>query len=392
MHPREKAIQAYKQQFGAEPQYIARAPGRVNLLGEHVDYNNGFVLPAAIDRETYLAFSPSGSAVNTIYAADFDEQCSYSSYSMRQKADVGGAPMKEWAYYPAGIAWVLEEAGHNVVGIQGAFCSNIPRGSGLSSSASVELVFTVAYQKVGGWQMSKMEMAKLGQKAENQFVGVNCGIMDQFASICGVRDNLLLLDCRSLQWSPVPFSEDLAIVVADTSVRRKLTSGEYNNRRDACEAAVLHLKHSLKGINSLRDVSPEDFARLSGSLNEEQRARAQHVVEEIARTERAVEQLKKGDFVGFGKAMEECHASLRDLYNVSSTELDLMTELAKDLPGYIGARLTGAGFGGCTVNLVKKGKAEEFARRLGDAYEAKSGLHPEIYVCHASDGASVEEG
>ena len=390
MNPREKAIQAFQQEFGAKPKFIARAPGRVNLLGEHVDYNNGFVLPAAIDRATYLAFSPSTDGSNHILAADFGEISHYSNFTVKEKADLDGNPLAEWVYYPASIAWVLQQDDHTVIPIQGAFCSNIPRGSGLSSSASVLVAFLSAYKAAAGWQMEKMQIAKLGQKAENQYVGVNCGIMDQFASACGVDDHLLLLDCRNLDWQPVPLAEDLAIVVADTSVRRKLTSGEYNKRREACERAVAMIRQVIPGVESLRDVSVEQFEMNKHRLDPEAAMRAEHVVREIARTQAATSLLKNGQFEEFGLIMEECHASLRDLYEVSCPELNAMTELAKGLPGYLGARLTGAGFGGCTVNLVRKENAQVFAKELAKKYIAKTHLTPEIYICKASLGANVE--
>ncbi len=390
MHPREKAVDAFQKQFGKEPRFLAIAPGRVNLLGEHVDYNDGFVLPAAIDRATYLAFSPSEDNCNHILAADFNEQADYSQFTLGDKCDLDGNPLRDWVYYPAGVAWALEDAGLEAKPIVGAYSSNIPRGSGLSSSASVLVSFAVAYQQISGWNIEPMALAKLGQKAENQYVGVNCGIMDQFASACGVENHLLLLDCRSLEWQTVPLSDQLAIVVADTSVRRKLTSGEYNKRREACEEAVAVLKHHLPKINSLRDVDVFEFEKFKSYLPDTPRKRAEHVVYEIERGKSAPALLGNGDFDGFGRLMEQCHASLRDLYEVSCPELDLMTELAKDLQGYIGARLTGAGFGGCTVNLVHAQVANQFAQQLAQRYNQKSGLTAEIYVCKASRGASVE--
>jgi galactokinase len=269
------------------------------------------------------------------------------------------------------------------------FTSNIPRGSGLSSSASVEMAFMIAWQKLGGWTLPPMKRALLGQKAENKYVGVNCGIMDQFASACGVENKLLLLDCRSLEWEPTPLPKNVAIVIADTTVRRKLTSGEYNNRRSACEEAVRLLQKNLPGIKSLRDVSVDDFHRLSASLPEVVRQRAAHVVEEIERLKLALPLLKSGDVQGFGRLMNECHVSLRDLYEVSCPELDVMVRVAQSLDGCYGARLTGAGFGGCTVNLVALEKAEGFAKSLAAGYEAETKLHPEIYITSASNGAEL---
>ena len=247
--------------FGSPPDHIIRAPGRVNLLGEHVDYNDGFVLPAAIDRATYIAFSAGGSPLTSLLAVDMNDQAFFSLESARTRTQEGGPPLPEWALYPAGVLWALGEQGLDTSGMNAVYASNVPRGSGLSSSASVEMAFLLAWQTLGDWTLPPMQRALLGQKAENQYVGVNCGIMDQFASACGVENNLLLLDCRSLEWKTIPLPEDVSIVIADTTVRRKLTSGEYNNRRFACEEAVRLLKQDLPEIKSLRDVSVEEFNR-----------------------------------------------------------------------------------------------------------------------------------
>ncbi len=399
----------YRQRFDAEPQFIARAPGRVNLLGEHVDYNDGFVLPAAIDRATYVAFSPSDSNLTTLVAADFAEETRFTPQSVAAKTTAGpdsvsgplpgsgavpaaGLPLPEWARYPAGVMWALMEAGLRAPAMNAVFCSDVPRGSGLSSSASIELAFGVAWQTLGGWSLPPMEMALLGQKAENKYVGVNCGIMDQFASACGEKDKLLYLDCRSLTWETVPLPDSVAIVVADTTIRRKLTSGEYNNRRSACEEAVRLLQADLPGIRALRDVRSADFNRLASKLPVEVEKRARHVVEEVARSSNAVKLLESGDVAEFGRLMNECHVSLRDLYEVSCPELDIMVRVASKLEGCYGARLTGAGFGGCTVNLVAREQAGAFAQALAAGYESESGLHPEIYVCQASEGAGLVTG
>lgn len=225
----------FLQKFGRLPACLSRAPGRVNLLGEHVDYNDGFVLPAAIDRATYIAFAPADSERTTLWAADFDKQAIFSPQTLSAKTQPDGSALPDWARYPAGVMWALREAGLAAPAMDAVFSSDVPRGSGLSSSASVEMAFGVAWQHLGGWSLPPMELAKLGQRAENQYVGVNCGIMDQFASACGVENRLLSLDCRSLEWETLALPAGVSIVVADTSVRRKLTSGEYNNRRAACE-------------------------------------------------------------------------------------------------------------------------------------------------------------
>jgi len=379
----------FQEQFGGAPAHIARAPGRVNLLGEHVDYNDGFVLPAAIDRATYIAFSLADSDRTTLAAVDFNQEASFSPQTVPLKTQADGTPLPEWAHYPAGVMWALNENHLEAPGLNAVFASNVPRGSGLSSSASVEMVYMIAWQTLGGWTLPSMQRALLGQKAENQYVGVNCGIMDQFASACGVENKLLLLDCRSLEWKTIPLPEDVSIVIADTKVRRRLTSGEYNKRRAACEEAVRLLKQDLPDIKSLRDVSVENFNRLAGKLPEEVSKRASHVVEEIGRSQQAEALLEAGNIRHFGELMNECHISLRDLYEVSCPELDVMAKIAQSLDGCYGARLTGAGFGGCTANLVVRDQAEKFSQSLAKGYESEVGYPPEIYITRASNGAEL---
>ena len=389
MNPHDIAVQAFRTRFSQEPRYVARAPGRVNLLGEHVDYNDGFVMPVAIDRATYIAFSPALNDLTVLVAADFSEEARFTPGTLAGKTQPDGSPLPEWAHYPAGVAWALGEAALSAPAMQAAFSSDIPRGSGLSSSASIEMAFGVAWSTLGGWSLPPMQLALLGQKAENRYVGVNCGIMDQFASACGEADRLLLLDCRSLEYRSLPLPENTVIVVADTTVRRKLTSGDYNDRRAACEEAVRLLSRSLPGIKALRDVSVESFNLWSPTLPPAVEKRARHVVEEIERTRQAIPDLEQGRTQAFGQLMNACHISLRDLFEVSIPELDTMVQIAQSLPGCIGARLTGGGFGGCTVNLVASGQADAFASSLGPEYERKTSLHPEIYICQASRGAGV---
>jgi galactokinase len=385
----DRITATHHDKFGQPPSHIARAPGRVNLLGEHVDYNDGFVLPAAIDRATYVAFSPADADHSTLFAADFDQRASFSPETIKSKTQADSSPMPEWALYPAGVMWSLMEEGLPTPSINAVFASDVPRGSGLSSSASIEMAFMMAWQSLGGWALPPMQRALLGQKAENKYVGVNCGIMDQFASACGVENKLLLLDCRSLEWKTISLPENAAIVIADTTVRRKLTSGDYNKRRAACEEAVRLLQADLPQIKSLRDVSADDFRRLSGKFPDEIEKRARHVVEEIERSKQAEALLGAGDIAHFGKLMNQCHVSLRDLYEVSCPELDVMTRIAQSLDGCYGARLTGAGFGGCTVNLAAREGAEGFAQALAAGYESETGLHPEIYITRASNGAEL---
>src|SRR5690349_3413749 len=301
MKLQESAIAKFQERFGKAPEHVVRAPGRVNLLGEHVDYNDGFVLPIAIDRATWLAFSQSDTKQTTLVAVDLSEEVSFTPETLPAKIDAAGSPLPGWALYPAGVMWTLRGAGLDTPPLHGVYASDVPQGSGLSSSASVEMAFVLAWQTLGSWERSPMERALLGQKAENQYVGVNCGIMDQFASACGEKDRLLCLDCRSLEWRTLPLPKDVAIVIADTTVRRALTSGEYNKRRADCEEAVRLLAADLPGISSLRDVGLEDFNRLAPKLPERVEKRAHHVVEEIDRSQRAIPLLETGDVQEFGK-------------------------------------------------------------------------------------------
>jgi len=382
----EQITKVFQNKFGYAPSHIARAPGRVNLLGEHVDYNNGFVLPAAIDRATFIAFAPSNAPHSALLAVDLDQQAFISPQTIRTKTQ-----LPDWAHYPAGVMQTLLDENLTVQNINAVYTSDVPRGSGLSSSASVEMAFVIAWQTLGGWTLPPMRLALLAQQAEVEYVGVKSGIMDQFASACGVEGKLLLLDCRSLEWKTLPLPESVSIVIADTSVRRKLTSGEYNNRRAACEEAVRLLQQDLPTIRSLRDVSVEDFNRSAIKLPAEVRRRARHVVEEIERTKQAEALLEAGNVLRFGELMNECHISLRDLYEVSCPELETMTRIARSIEGCYGARLTGAGFGGCTVNLVARESANDFTRSLAKQYEEETGLRPNIFIARPSHGAGLVE-
>ncbi len=272
----------FTQSFHAEPAFIARAPGRVNLLGEHVDYNDGWVLPAAIDRAAYLAVGECPGPLVSLFAADLDDGAAFRVTEVDSKVDVTGQPLKGWARYPAGVAWALKARrrspsgdGLAVGGMEAVLTSDVPRAAGLSSSAAVEVVFATAWQKLGGWTLAPIDLARTCQRAENEYVGVSSGIMDQFASACGRAGHALLLDCRTLEWEPVPLPDGLAIVVADTMVRRELARSEYNTRRAQCEEAVRLLSETLPGITALRDVSVEDFNRHAHRLSPvvEQRAR-----------------------------------------------------------------------------------------------------------------------
>ena len=382
---------AFISHFGASPSIQVRAPGRVNLLGEHVDYNDGAVLPAAIDRAVRLAAAPSTDGMVHLAALDLDQAVSFRLDGLGQHCGAEGAPLPHWAAYPAGVAWALGEAGLPVSGMRAVYTSDVPIGAGLSSSAAVEVAFAAAWRALGGWEVDNLRLAQLCQRAENGYVGVNSGLMDQFASACGVEGHALYFDTRSLEWHPVALPPGSAIVVADSGMRRRLATSAYNDRRAACEQAVACLQQYKPGLRSLRDISTVEFAAYSEYLPETVRRRAEHVVKEIHRVAQAVNALRGGDARLFGGLMFAGHKSLRDLYQVSLPELDALVEIARGLPGIYGARLTGAGFGGCTVNLIDGTQAEPFIRELEAGYLKQTGKSARVYLCHASAGVEVEK-
>ncbi len=379
----------FRQLFGHPHTLEVRAPGRVNLLGEHVDYNQGMVLPVAIDRHVRLLASPAADGLVRLHALDLGQEVAFKLDELGQKCDLAGNPLPHWAQYPAGVAWSLVRDGLPLVGMYGAYSSKIPIGAGLSSSAAVEVAFATAWQAIMHSSLDKLALARLCQRAENEYVGVHSGLMDQFASTCGMEGHILYLDTRSLDWSAYPLPVHTAIVIADSGIRRSLANSAYNDRRAACEEALHLLRKYLPAIQSLRDVSTVEFAAYSTYLPPEIARRAEHVVKEIHRVEQAVIALKLGDAQRFGGFMFACHKSLRDLYEVSIPELDRLVEIARRLPGIYGARLTGAGFGGCTVNLVQDAQSAAFAHQLHDEYLQQTGQDIAIYQCRASAGASA---
>ncbi len=373
-----------------DAQFIVTAPGRVNLLGEHVDYNGGGVLPAAIDRAVTISASPRVGRVVRLHALDLNESAAFDLDALDQKRDLDGQPLPGWARYPAGVAWALQQHGFSVPGFEAAFTSNIPIGSGLSSSAAVEVGFAALWQRLGGWQASRMDLARMSQSAENHYVGVSCGLMDQFASANGVAGHVVYFNTNTLDFYPVPLPVETALIIADSTMRRSLSSSGYNERHAECEQALAILQTQLPDARALCDVTPAEFEQHAALLPNVIRKRAQHVVEECDRVEKAVKLLKTGDAVTFGRLMYAGHASLRDLFEVSIPELDTLVTIAARLPGCYGARMTGGGFGGCTVNLVAENNAEEFIQGLKDGYLESTGRKAEVYLCHASDGVRVD--
>lgn len=377
----------FKIKFNRTHEFLLQAPGRVNLIGEHVDYNNGPVLPAAIDRVvTFLASRSETNLVN-LYALDLNQEIRFNLENLDQKRCQQGTALPDWALYPAGVAWSLQQSGITPNGLDVLYTSNIPIGAGLSSSAAIEVGFARLWVKIAGLEMGCLELAQICQRAESQYVGVSVGLMDQFAAACGIEGHALYFDTRSLDWQPLPFPDSVAIVIADSDIRRNLTDSLYNQRRSACEQAVELLRSKMPEIESLRDVSATEFMAYSPYLPDEIRKRAEHVVKEIARVESAVSALVREDIEIFGALMYASHNSLRNLYEVSTPELDTLVALTRKIPGCYGARLTGAGFGGCTVNLVESSRAERFIHSLKHAYQNVTGIQAQIYLCHASQGA-----
>jgi galactokinase len=380
---------SFEQIYGRPPRVETRAPGRVNLLGEHVDYNQGIVLPAAIDRAVTLSAAPTSDGMVTLSAIDLGERVTFILSEVETRIDTEGKPLPGWALYPAGVAWSLQQAGLSLCGMQAVYRSGVPIGAGLSSSAAVEVAFATTWQALSRWEIDILALAKLCQHAENEYVGVSSGLMDQFASACGVEGHVLCFDTRSLEWTPLKLPPGTSIIIADSGIRRNLVKSAYNDRRQACERAVHLLRKYLPEVQSLRDVSTVEFTAYSMYLPPEIAKRAEHVVKEIHRVDQAIIALHRGDARMFGGFMFASHKSLRDLYEVSIPELDSLVEIARSLPGIYGARLTGAGFGGCTVNLVEEKHAHEFIQGLQESYRTKTGRETEVYLCKASAGAEA---
>ena len=364
----QRAVQAYREQFLEEPALVASAPGRVNLIGEHTDYNGGFVLPCAIDKRVTVAI---GHGDMYLYSADFQERCPL--LEKRQGS---------WADYPGGVVWAMKERGFDIQSFQGAFAGDVPLGSGLSSSAAIESATAIALDALFDLKMEKKDLAVLCQHAENAFVGVNSGIMDQYASLLCQAGTALLIDCRSLEARSIPLDlagADLVLLVCDTHVPRELGATGYNARREACEKAA----HTL-GVRELRDAHLQDLEKLSG----EERKRARHVITENSRVLEAIQALQRQDFGAFGRLMYASHQSLRDDYEVSTPELDAFVETAIQSSA-LGARLTGAGFGGCALALIRSEDAGVLVMNVRHYFEARGFTQPEFFSFQPAVGAEV---
>jgi galactokinase len=359
---------------------VARAPGRVNLVGEHTDYNLGFVLPAAIDLEIRIAFVPTDDRRVELVSDASGERASF-------HLDAIGPSPGGMAAYVAGTAWALAEAGIGTRGLLGVIASSLPRGSGLSSSAALELACAWALARDPA-AIPPLALARICQRAENAYVGVNCGLMDQFASACGVAGGAMLLDCRSLAWRAVglPLATH-RLVAIHTGSRRSLSASQYNARRAQCESAVAVLAERDPAIRSLRDVTPAMLPDVAARVDAETFRRCRHIVTENVRVEETVAALAAADMAAVGRLWAASHASLRDDYEVASPELDALVEIATAVPGVAAARMTGAGFGGCTINLVERGAVDDLAERVRADYPARTGLTPLVYAVDAAAGA-----
>jgi len=366
----------FEQRYGHAPKIVAEAPGRVNLIGEHTDYNDGFVLPAAIDRTITVAMAPREDGVIRAYSLDYEQSDEFPAARVRRFMGSKGG----WRDYVRGIVWALQDEHLDVGGADLSISGDVPQGAGLSSSAAIELA--VAGVLTADLDIDRKQLALLCRKTENLFVGVQCGVMDQLASALGHAGHALLIDCRSLEHEAVPLPPGVAIVVIDSGVSRSLADTPFNARREECAEAAQAL-----GLKSLRDADEEMLDKLSGVLQK----RARHVVTENRRVLAAVEALKGGDIERLKCLMAASHTSLRDDYEVSTPELDTLVKLATGAGG-IGARLTGAGFGGCTVNLVRAEGVDAFTAAVLPEYERKTGRTARAHVCAATDGMRVSGG
>lgn len=375
----------FRELFGGEQTRIFYSPGRVNLLGEHTDYNGGYVLPVALNVGTTVCIGTrednriclSATDLDEVVCADIDNLTSYRRI--------------KWGNYQLGVAYELLKAGYKVGGCNMLFDDTVPHGAGLSSSAAIECATGIALIKVFNpdRDLDRVELALLAQRAENQFVGVNCGIMDQFASVMGKRDNAIFLNCKTLEYQYVPLNlGDYVLVITNTNKKRSLADSKYNERRSECERGLEMLKKELPDITCLGDITVDMYEAVKGVIDDtiiEKRVR--HVIYEDDRVLKVIEVLNKNNLEEFGKLMIASHESLRDLYEVTGKELDTLFEEALKVDGVLGTRMTGAGFGGCTVSIVHKSAVEDFRRLVGKNYTEKTGLVPDFYVMETDDGS-----
>jgi galactokinase len=373
----------FESEFGAQPKIFA-APGRVNLIGEHTDYNDGFVLPCAIGFLTRVAIAPRDDRKLVLLSDGFEDRFEF------ELDKLPPTRLGAWCDYVLGVAVTLQSVESIASGANVMVHGEVPIGAGLSSSAAVEVASALAFMSLNGTTFPMPQVARLCQRAENTFVGARVGIMDQFVSCLGKSGHALRLDCRSLDFELVPIPADVRLVICNTMVKHELSGGEYNRRREECDEGVRILRKWYPLIRALRDISPEQFEERAADLPAVIQNRCRHVITENQRVMEGSRALNAGHLELFGKLMRASHASLRDLYEVSCAELDLMVECAEGLPGFWGGRMTGGGFGGCTVNIVDANRTDQFVREIKERYHAQTSIQPDVYVCAAADGASAE--
>jgi galactokinase len=376
MNVRVTVMQAFLQEFGADPTYITHSPGRVNIIGEHTDYNDGFVLPMAINYATWVALRPRQDNLVVVTALDKNEKLDFDLDNF-SKGEGG------WREYITGVAWALGEAGHELKGWEGVFSGDVPIGAGLSSSAALELAVARAFSLVSDLSWNPAQMALICQKAENHWVGVSSGVMDQMISASGKKNYALLIDCRNLDTQFVPLPQKTSVVILDTATRRGLVGSAYNERREQCEAGARYFK-----VKALRDLTIEQLMTAEDQLVPLIYRRARHIVSENQRVLQAVQAMITGDAAALGKLMNASHLSMRDDFEISRAEMDQMVEIAQNLPGCYGARMTGGGFGGCAVALIKQDYVNTFQQTVTSKYREETGLNPQVYVSYPVDGTS----
>ena len=379
MHDPEVLRSLHVSRFKSEPEIFA-APGRVNLIGEHTDYAEGFVMPAAIDFATLAGISPRSDGKIVIYSENFKEERTFDAAALPRKGS------KDWSDYPLGVMVILAGERHRIPGLSLSLLGDVPLGSGLSSSAAVEVATALAVTSLLGVECPRPQLARSCQRAENEFVGANCGIMDQFISANGAEDHALLLDCRDLSFRLAPIPSNVALVIANTMVKHSVAGGEYTTRRAEVEEAAAVIARHRPEVRFLRDATVDDLQKWGAEMSPNALKRARHVITENTRTVAAADALIHHDLKELGRLMAEAHVSYSVDFEASCVEADTMVTLAHDLPGLIGARLTGGGFGGCTINLVEQSKANEFAEGLAASYATETGIVPQIHICHASCG------
>jgi galactokinase len=378
-----KTTRRFADRYAEPPRWVVAAPGRVNLIGEHIDYSDGFVLPMALDRYTVIAAGPAAGEQATFASDLADDEVAISLAAPKKHASQG-----HWSNYVAGVIAGCIARGMRPAGFRAVVGSDVPLGGGLSSSAALEVATATLMETISGATLDPVGKALLCQKAEHEYAGMPCGIMDQFASTLCQADHLMLLDCRSRQVEQIPFSDPaLRVLIINSNVKHELTGGEYAERRDQCEAASRKL-----GVSSPRDATLDGLEAARDKLSPLEYRRARHAISEIARTAAAAEAMKAGEFNTFGRHMAASHASLRDDYDVSCSELDLLVELADGIGragGVYGSRMTGGGFGGCTVSLVETADVDEVGQKIAAAYQRETGIEPTVLTSRPSRGAHV---